>query len=89
MIRREDMKDPTEDYRRDMIESGQVEREAEDAEISGRFWTTEELRKEFTVEGFAAPFVLARRRRDGVKGTLMFRYEPRLYFDWQPDEVQR
>lgn len=69
--------DPTENARRARI-----------AEISadgptGRTWTTDELTAEFEVQGFLAPYVVVRRRADGVRGTLEFAHSPRVYFNWQ------
>ncbi len=29
-----------------------------------------------------APFVIVRRRADGVKGSLEFQHNPRFYFNW-------
>jgi len=49
-------------------------------------WTTEELKAEFEVKAFRAPFAMAMRKADGVVGSLMFAHEPRIYFGWQPDE---
>jgi hypothetical protein len=48
-------------------------------------WDTTTLQAEFTVEGFAAPYVVARRRADGTRGTLMFTHSPRRYFAWHAD----
>lgn len=47
-------------------------------------WTTDELREEFEVIGFLAPFVVVRRKNDGVKGTLEFTHNPRVYFNFEP-----
>jgi hypothetical protein len=49
---------------------------------TGPFWDTEALTREFEVLGFAAPYVVARRRSDGVKGSLEFTHRPRVYFNW-------
>ena len=46
----------------------------------GEVWDPTELASDFTVEGFMAPFVVARRKADGVLGTLEFQHSPRLYF---------
>jgi hypothetical protein len=73
----------TDDIRRDMIETGQT-REDLLANI-GPTWDTDTLRKEFEVLGFAAPFVVVRRRSDGVKGSLEFTHNPRVYFGWRED----
>ena len=74
------MTDPTEQIRRglqNMVNSGEIPPE-------GQTWTTEGLREEFEVEGFMAPFVVVRRKSDGVRGTLTFRHAPRVYFDFEP-----
>jgi hypothetical protein len=49
----------------------------------GQVWDTEELSRDFIVEGFLAPFVRVTRKRDGVKGTLLFQHHPRFYFSFQ------
>lgn len=49
-----------------------------------RTWTTDEMTAEFEVQGFAAPWVVVRRRSDGVRGTLEFTHAPRRYFDFTP-----
>ena len=49
----------------------------------GQVWTTDEVRDDFDIIGFAAPMVVARRKSDGEKGTLFFQHEPRFYFGWQ------
>jgi hypothetical protein len=48
----------------------------------GEVWDTGELTAGFTVEGFAAPFIVATRKSDGKRGTLMFQHHPRFYFSW-------
>lgn len=63
-----------------MIESGQPERDAEQAE---KTWTTTELQADFEVLNFLAPFVEVRRKSDGALGTLEFRHSPRVYFDFR------
>lgn len=50
----------------------------------GKVWSTDELSAEFSVEGFMAPFVVARRKADGARGSLMFRSHPRFYFGFEP-----
>lgn len=49
-------------------------------------WTTEELREDFDVLSFMAPFVVVRRKSDGIKGSLKFTHSPRVYFEWLPVE---
>jgi len=51
----------------------------------GQVWDTCELQKEFLVESFLAPFVLAKRKSDGVRGTLLFQASPRYYFSFSPE----
>lgn len=46
--------------------------------------TTDELREQFVVESFMAPFVVVRRKSDGVRGTMEFTHSPRFYFDFAP-----
>jgi hypothetical protein len=74
--------DETEARRRELIESGQVRRDAAAAEQT---WDTDELTRDFEVIGFAAPFVVVRRRADGKKGSLQFTHSPRVYFGWAED----
>lgn len=51
----------------------------------GRVWDSRQLSEEFEVIGFLAPFVVVRRKADGVKGSLEFQHSPRLCFNFQPD----
>ena len=46
--------------------------------------TTEEMREQFEVLGFALGFVIVRRKSDGVKGTLDFDHAPRRYYNFVP-----
>ena len=48
-------------------------------------WNTRELSQDFEVLGFMAPYVVVRRKSDGVKGSLMFQHDPRLYFSFSPE----
>lgn len=50
-------------------------------------WTTEQLREDFTVEGFAMGFAVVRRKSDGALGSLQFerRGDVRVYFGWVAD----
>jgi len=52
----------------------------------GKVWSTDELREDFEVKGFAAPIVVVRRRSDNQMGSLEFQSSPRFYFNWEPDE---
>jgi hypothetical protein len=78
------MSDNTEAARRDMIAAGQPA--ADLAAEKGRTWDTDKLQRDFEVTGFAAPFVVVRRRSDGAVGSLEFTHSPRLYFSWRKDE---
>lgn len=51
----------------------------------GDVWTTEGLKRDFIVEGFAAPYVVVIRKKDNVRGTLEFQATPRLYFNFQKE----
>ena len=76
------MTDDTETIRRAMLESGQPHRDLAQA---GQRWDSDQLRAEFEVIGFAAPFVVVRRKADGVKGSMEFTHSPRWYFNFVPD----
>ncbi len=78
------MHDSTVGIRRDMIETGQPA--ADLAAETGPTWDTAALQRDFEIEGFAAPFVVVRRRSDGQRGTLEFTHSPRVYFGFEPDE---
>jgi len=88
------MNDPTENFRReevakinDAVESG--DKAAERSRLVteyGQVWDTEELSRDFAVEGFLAPFVVVRRKTDGVRGSLSFQHQPRFYFNFQEDK---
>ena len=76
------MTDPTESIRRTMVAEINHEpgsREALEAK-HGQVWDTSELQQDFDVIGFMAPIVVAIRKSDGVKGSLMFQASPRFYF---------
>jgi hypothetical protein len=81
------MTDPTEEARRHLvcaINNDPQIREAL-AERYGSVWDTAELTRDFDVVGFAAPFVVATRKSDKIKGSLQFQHHPRLYYDFRPD----
>ena len=50
----------------------------------GRVWDTQELTRDYEVLGFAAPYVVVRRRADGLRGSLEFQHAPRFYFNFEP-----
>ena len=79
--------DITENARRQLVNEinaapkGRAELEAE----HGEAWDTDELGRDFEVKGFLAPFVIVRRRSDGVLGSLIFQHNPRFYFCFMAD----
>ena len=80
------MKDETESYRRQRVAELNAEpgsREALEAQY-GQVWDTSELQDTFEALGFMAPFIVVRRRLDGVKGSFEFQHSPRFYFNFQP-----
>ena len=50
----------------------------------GQVWDTQELTRDYEVVGFAAPYVVVRRRADGLRGSLEFQHAPRFYFNFEP-----
>jgi len=81
-------KDRTEDIRRVLL----VEINAEPVQRSivecryGQVWSASELANEFAVVGFAAPFVVVRRKTDNQLWSLLFQHHPRYYFAFQKDK---
>jgi len=54
----------------------------------GQVWDPAELRRDFTPIGYMAPFVVVRRKADGVLGSLEFQHQPRFYFNWSEDNTK-
>lgn len=82
--------DPTETARRERLAEINAEpgsREALEAQY-GQVWSTQELGEDFQVLGFMAPYVVVRRKSDGVRGSLEFQHDPRLYFRWEPEQTK-
>jgi hypothetical protein len=81
------MKDETENYRRARVAELNAEAAARsDLEARyGQVWSTDQVREEFEVLGFMAPFVMARSKATGQRGSLEFQHSPRFYFNWQPE----
>ena len=52
----------------------------------GHVWDGSELGRDFEVIGFMAPLVVARRKSDGMRGSLEFQHYPRFYFNWEDDQ---
>jgi hypothetical protein len=79
--------DPTEEIRRQRqleINAAPGSREALEAH-HGQVWDTQQLRDDFEVLGFMSPLVVVRRKSDGVKGSMEFQHNPRLYFNFVAD----
>lgn len=82
------MNDATETIRRN--EQREINRSPSPKELLeeqhgvGNVWTTSELQQEFTVLGFMAPYCVVQ-RKDGVKGSVKFQHDPRLYFSFEPE----
>ena len=80
------MDDPTEGLRRERLAEINAEpgsRQALEARY-GQVWDTQELSRDFVVEGFMAPLVVVRRKADGQRGSLEFQHQPRFYFNFSP-----
>jgi len=85
--------DPTESIRRSQqaainAEATEIAKVSADPRVElearyGQLWDTREMGAEFSVSGFAAPYVVVTRQSDGVKGTLMFSHSPRFYHSFQ------
>ena len=68
------------ELQRELNENARERKELE--ECYGKVWSTDDLRKEFEVIGFMAPYVVVRRLSDNVKGSLEFQHSPRYYFNY-------
>jgi len=81
------MNDPSENTRRQMVAEINAEpgrREYLEAQ-HGQVWDTTELQQDFSVLGFGSPPVVVARKSDGVKGSLYFQHNPRLYYGFSAD----
>jgi hypothetical protein len=82
------MEDPTENVRRQRV--AELAAEADERFTlearHGRVWNTDQLRQDFEVRGFSAPFVIVRRKSDNAIGSLEFQHSPRYYFNWLRDK---
>jgi hypothetical protein len=81
------MCDETETIRREMVATINADPGSRlDLEAKhGQVWDTSELQNDYQVLGFMAPFVIVRRRVDGVRGSLMFQNDPRFYYSFSPE----
>jgi hypothetical protein len=77
--------DSTAGIRRQMVATGQPA--ADLAADDGPVWDTAALQRDFEVTGFAAPYVVVRRRSDGAVGSLEFTHSPRVYFGFVPGDA--
>ena len=81
------MSDPTEAIRRELVSQINLvpgSREALEAQ-HGKVYDTSELQDEYQPLDFLAPFIIVRRRSDGVRGSLMFQNSPRFYYGFKPE----
>ena len=47
---------------------------------------TAELKENYTVQSFLAPFVIVTRKSDGAVGTMEFTHDPRYYYRFIEDK---
>lgn len=78
--------DVTEDDRRRLVAAINAAPGTREAlgEAHGEVWNTAQLKDDFEVLRFAAPFVFVKRRTDGLPGTLTFQHDPRYYYGFEP-----
>jgi hypothetical protein len=81
------MEDPTENIRRKRTAEISADADIRSALEArhGQVWSTDDLRRDFTVVGFLAPVVVVRNKATDELGTLEFQHSPRLYFNWVKD----
>jgi hypothetical protein len=87
------MFDETEAIRREAVAqiNSAVESDNRDTErtrlesIYGKVYDTAQIRANFEVLGFLAPFMIVKRRSDNKKGSLEFQHNPRFYFNFVAD----
>lgn len=79
------MNDPTEGIRRleQKILNDTAGERADLEQRYGQVWDTDQIRADFEVVGFMAPYMVVIRKVDGKKGSLQFQHSPRYYFNWQ------
>jgi hypothetical protein len=54
--------------------------------LYGKVWSLEELSAEYVISGFMSPFVVVKRKVDGVVGSMEFQHMPRFYFNFSEDK---
>jgi hypothetical protein len=52
----------------------------------GKVWDSAQIRVEFEIVGFMAPFVVVKVRATGEVGSLEFQHDPRFYFNYVADK---
>lgn len=79
--------DFTEDLRRQLgVALNDLPRSRELLEAAfGQVWDAAQLRQDFEVLGFRAPFVVVRRHGDTRLASLLFQHAPRFYFSFVVD----
>ena len=72
--------------RRRLVElNGQTADRATLAQRHGQVWDPQELGRDFVAIGYLAPYVVVRRKTDGLRGSLEFQHHPRFHFNWRED----
>jgi hypothetical protein len=56
-------------------------------EAQGQVWDTKELGHDFVLTAIIGDRVVVRRKTDNVVGTLRVQENPRLYFDFRPQQT--
>lgn len=67
--------------------NGAPKNRAELEETEERVWDSDEVRDDFDIVGFKAPFAMAIHIDTNTSGTLLFQDNPRYYFGWNPDRI--
>jgi hypothetical protein len=82
------MSDPTESTRREMVAEINADPASREGltQQHGQVWDTDELGRDFEVTGFMAPFVVVKRKADGIVGSLEFQARPRFYYNFKEDK---
>ena len=63
---------------------GEKEMDREEIEKEyGKAWDTNQLKEDFTVKGFQAPYVVVTRKADSKTGSLEFQHMPRFYYSFK------
>jgi hypothetical protein len=83
-----DSSDPTEFMRRVMVSSinANPALRATLEKHYGQVWDTEELKRDFDVHGFLAPFCHVTRKSDKKQGSLTFQHAPRFYWGFVAED---